>query len=371
MRDYQHSFARVKWAALVLDEAQRVKNPAAGVTNAVKTLQADFVLALTGTPVENRLADLWSIMDRVSPGALGALVPFQAAYERPLAETPGEELERLGRELRAKLTAEPSPLMKRRMKSDHLPGLPDKTHHALREPMCLAQARAYDEILAEARRARSRSQRLGFVQRLRHVSLHAALGLDVTARIDPDELVKRSARLRPTLAALDAIAQRKEKALVFVDLLDFQGHLQQLLQRRYDLAAPPMLISGDVSSAERKARVDRFQRVRGHFDVMILSPKAGGVGLTLTAANHVIHLTRWWNPAVEDQATDRVHRLGQDRPVSVYVSLAIHPRISERSFDVLLDRLMTNKRALSGAVLTPVAPSDDELDHVLDAALSG
>jgi SNF2 family DNA or RNA helicase len=200
---------------------------------------------------------------------------------------------------------------------------------------------------------------LEVLHRLRKVSLSAeTLGVEGLT----DSHVAASARLKAAIQILDELRDCGEKALLFVEYLDLQEALIPYLQHRYDLPKPPLRISGSVSGSKRKQRVDEFQgRAEGEFDVMLLSPKAGGVGLTLTAANHVIHLTRWWNPAVEDQCTDRVYRIGQTKTVQVHIPLAIHPKFQEHSFDLNLHALLERKRKLSRTVLAPSVASDEEM----------
>jgi SNF2 family DNA or RNA helicase len=185
-----------------------------------------------------------------------------------------------------------------------------------------------------------------------------------------DEVVAESARLSATMRLLDDIREQGEKALVFVEFIALQDALIPYLQRRYQLPSPPLRISGSVPGQTRKAHVDRFQsRPKGQFDIMLLSPKAGGVGLTLTAANNVIHLSRWWNPAVEDQCTDRVYRIGQTQNVNVYYPLAVHPRIGDQSFDINLHGLLEQKRALSRSVLASPIASDGDLQALFQKSI--
>jgi len=356
LRDRIRIFLSVDWGVLVLDEAQKIKNPAARLTEMAKSIKADFTLALTGTPVENRLADLWSIVDAIRPGFLGALKDFHQDYEKPAFNTP-----EAAAPLAGKLTRDTRPpLMLRRMKEDHLHGLPEKRESVIEELMPPEQASAYEEALRLA--AHSKGQRgmmLEVLHRLRRISLLAG-ELGAEGLTDAD--VARSARLSATMRVLDDIAEAGEKALLFVEFLDMQEVLIPYLQRRYGLSRPPLRISGTVSGHRRQARIDEFQAgAAGEFDVMLLSPKAGGVGLTLTAANHVIHLTRWWNPAVEDQCTDRVYRIGQMRTVHVHLPLAIHPRFGQHSFDKNLHALLESKRRLSRTVLAPPSASDEDL----------
>jgi hypothetical protein len=164
--------------------------------------------------------------------------------------------------------------------------------------------------------------------------------------------------LTETFIILDEIAARREKVLIFLESLDLQEHLALIIQKRYKLARRPMQINGEVSGEKRQNLVDKFQSEVGSFDVMILSPRAGGVGLTLTSANHVIHLSRWWNPAVEDQCTDRVYRIGAKRDVHVYYPLAVHPLYNDSSFDELMHALLERKRLLSNRMLVPPVNSD-------------
>lgn len=355
-RDYQHSFGRVRFAVAALDETQKAKNPASGISQAVKTIQADFVICLTGTPVENRLADLWNILDIARPGSLGTLKEFSKSFEVPGVEESSLQA------LKEHLTdAQPS-IMLRRMKTDHLTGLPEKADHFPELEMPAPQRQAYDQVLAEAQSGvlQDHGGMLGVLGRMRSVSLHPFIQSN-----EPDEeYIEASSRLALTFQILDEVEASGEKALVFLESREMQGTLAALIQRRYTTRQPPMIINGSISGPRRQDRVRSFQSRNG-FDVLILSPKAGGVGLTLTAANHVIHLTRWWNPAVEDQCTDRVYRIGQERPVHIHHPLAIHPALDRGSFDHVLDRLLKRKRELSQAVLAPVNLSREEVQDLV------
>lgn len=354
MRDYHLSFARQPFAAILYDEVQKLKNPASQMTRAAKTLNARFQIAMTGTPVENRLQDLWSVFDVIHPGLLGSSKAFENSY-------PASDPEKL-RELNGLLT-EPldrrPPLLLRRMKDDCLEGLPAKHIHTLPAPMPGAQASAYERVVQRAIAAKGTSKRghmLEILHMLRGVSLHPCAPEEAGAGYFDE-----SARLKSTLDTLDAIRAKGEKALVFCESLAMQALLANELRRRYALDHDVARIHGGVTGDARQIAVEQFQRRRPGFDVMILSPKAGGVGLTLTAANHVIHLSRWWNPAVEDQATDRVFRIGQTRDVHVYLPQSVHPDpiLGPSSFDLKLDALMSRKRALSRGLLIP---GEDESD---------
>jgi SNF2 family DNA or RNA helicase len=355
IRDFPFSFGGVQWGVVVMDEAQKIKNPSAMMTEAVKALNAEFLIAATGTPVENRLQDLWCIGDTVAPGYLGSLKDFENKYEP--AAGPMEHLEELRERV---LVASSAPLMLRRMKIDHIEGLPSIEHHAIREDMPERQAAAYRQVVQGAASAKSSmTSILAVLGTIRRVALHP---FDDEILTDT-AFFGEAARMRVLVRVLDQVNAAGEKALVFVNSLDIQGQLLARLQRRYQMSQPPFMINGSVDGAERQRRVDQFQ-ARSGFDVMLLSPRAGGVGLTLHAANHVIHLDRWWNPAVEDQCTDRVYRIGQKRPVHVYLPLAVHPDYKEKSFDISLNDLISRKRDLSRDLLAPAAESHADIEQL-------
>lgn len=354
MRDFHLSFARQRFAAILYDEAQKLKNPASQMTRAAKTLNARFQLAMTGTPVENRLQDLWSIYDVVHPGLLGASKAFESDY-------PASDIARL-RELHTLLTsgdaARPAHLL-RRMKDECLDALPEKKIIPLKLVMPPRQAAAYSAAVARVLSAQGSGERgrmLQTLHRLRGISLHP----DDPAQA-ADYAFEQGARLRLLFEKLEEIAAKREKVLIFCETLAMQALLAAEIRHRFHLPHPVPRIHGGVSGAQRQAEVEAFQRRGPGFDAMILSPKAGGVGLTLTAANHVIHLSRWWNPAVEDQATDRAYRIGQEKPVFVYLPMAVHPdpAVREVSFDLKLHALMERKRMLSKGLLLP---GEDESD---------
>lgn len=361
LRDRVNSFTPVDWAVVAFDEAQKIKNPTTRTTEMAKSLKADFTLALTGTPVENRLSDLWSIMDATTPGFLGSLKQFHQTYEEPASQDP-----EAAAPLAKKMMEDSVPsIMLRRLKEDHISGLPEKKEWIRENNMPPVQAEAYEQVVASAARDnREKGFMLRIIQELRKVSL---IGIPIGAEGMTDEVVNSSARLSAAMAILDGLYKKKEKALVFIEFIDILDALIPYLQARYHLSGPPMRISGKDTGAVRKKRVDAFQSIPpGEFGVMLLSPKAGGVGLTLTAANHVIHLNRWWNPAVEDQCTDRVYRIGQTRPVHIHLPLAVHPRYKDKSFDINLHSLLENKRRLSRSVLTPPELSDTDMKRLFE-----
>ena len=351
MRDNQIELGDIPFAAITFDEAQRIKTPSVRVTDAAKSMNADFVIAMTGTPVENRLADIWCIVDRVQPLFLGDLKTFSARYEAAPDEV---TLRTLKAKLERKLGGAPG-LMIRRLKREQLDGLPTKSENEVREPMPPIQAGVYGSALAAARSSSTPGARLQALQRLRLLSLHP----DPAMEGADEAYIAASARLRACFSILDQVQRLGEKALVFCEFLDMQARMAGLVQRRFGLRHAPVLINGAVSGELRQRHVNEFQVSDAGFNVMILSPRAGGVGITVTAANHVVHLTRWWNPAVEDQCTDRVYRIGQVRPVTVHLPMAVLP--GARTFDQTLHELLHRKRTLAQDLLAAPA-GDDKAD---------
>ena len=361
LRDYQHSFGRVHWRAGVFDEAQKIKNPSVRLTDAALAMDIDFALLMTGTPVENRPADIWSMLDRAEPGMFGTLKEFSRQYETN--DAPDEQpLATLHQKLTCPADSAAPALMLRRLKEDHIPTLPDKQVHRRVIEMPPLQAEAYAAIV---RRGGEGDSMLRTLHLLRSTSLHPMAPGD----LDLDQYVRESARLSETFKILETITGRREKVLIFVESREMQDFLIMALRRRLPLPKDVLVINGTVSGRTRKARVDTFQDREG-FDVMILSPRAGGVGLTLTAANHVIHLSRWWNPAVEDQCTDRVFRIGQRQTVHVYLPLARHPRFGDYSFDLKLDSLMERKREMNRRVLAPAAATDTDVRNLYRSTMT-
>lgn len=355
VRDCQLSLGQIDWGVMVLDEAQKIKNPTALVTMAAKAMKYEFGLCLTGTPVENSWVDLWSILDFAVPGYLEPLVEFAQKYHYPLKDK-DIDVEALGRELKKQV----SPHLLRRMKEDNLRGLPEKKVVYYRVPMPDYQARCYNECLAQARLGLISSERGGkggilkAIYLLYEVSLHSDLPSrrnDALASRPLEELIDKSAKLKKVFEILDEVRRADEKAVIFLRSRKLQQVLQRALKDRYGLN-DVAVVNGEMLGEVRKYVVDKFQAKPG-FNVIIMSPDAAGVGLNVVAANHVIHLSRPWNPAKEDQATDRVYRIGQQKTVFVHIPLAVHPMFEGNSFDEKLDRLLSRKRELSRTILLP------------------
>jgi SNF2 family DNA or RNA helicase len=373
LRDYQFSLCAIDWGLVVFDEAQNIKNPNALQTRAAKGLKADFRLIATGTPVENSLADFWCLMDTACPGYLGSYQDFRTKYISPILQAAGDELETvrggIGRQLRERVGA----LMLRRIKEDNLEGLPNKSIFvgidddswkylpSLSSTMKDGQLDQYDEILAEVRTT-EQNVVLSSLQRLRDVSLHPRLRLG--GRLDTpkqeeelNKIVEESGKLRGLISLLDDIKSKDEKCIIFVINKRLQSFLAVVLANWFKL--PPLfIINGDTkavstpssSKLTRKKMIEEFED-RAGFNIIIMSPVAAGVGLTVVGANNVIHLERHWNPAKEAQATDRVYRIGQKRDVNIFIPLLHHPVY--QSFDDNLHQLLSKKSLLRDAVVTP------------------
>jgi superfamily II DNA or RNA helicase len=319
------------WDTVVLDEAQAIKNESSQTARAAFELRAPFRLALSGTPVENRLEELWSVMHFANPGLLGGRTSFQDRYASPIAGGDGAAAERL----RAKIR----PVVLRRMKRDVLPELPPRTDAVLHVELEDEERVVYDTVRAAARKelASKLAEGAGVLAaleallRLRQAACHPALV--------PGQRAETSSKIDRLLAALEEAAADGHKALVFsqwTSLLDLvEPHLEQAGVRFTRL---------DGSTKDRGAVVSTFQDPSGP-PVLLASLKAGGTGLNLTAADHVFLLDPWWNPAAEDQAADRAHRIGQDRPVIVYRVVA-RDTVEERIL-----ALQEKKRALADVAL--------------------
>ncbi|MBI5591541.1 MAG: restriction endonuclease [Deltaproteobacteria bacterium] len=376
LRDYRFSFAKAEWSAAVFDEAQNIKNPNALQTIAAKALKALFRLTLTGTPVENHLGDFWSIIDTSEPGPLGSFAEFKRNWiQRMIRDR--DHMAEIGKELRDLVGG----LMLRRIKEDELKGLPKKTGGS--EPifvdMSSEQAALYKTVIAAAHNAGNTkdpdgkarlNQQIAALWQLRQVSLHPDLlggGNIRTANSQASSRAAlcRSGKLAWLLNQLDEIKEIGEKVLIFCVQKKLQEALAHHLGQIYTLTVP--VINGDTkATSNRKPETTRLGLIaqfgsQSGFAICVLSPIAAGAGLNIVAANHVIHLERHWNPAKEDQATDRVYRIGQTRPVTVYLPTCTNPDIA--SFDLVLHRLIDGKRNLQSALglIPPEAVSAPEL----------
>ncbi|MBB4015712.1 MULTISPECIES: DEAD/DEAH box helicase [Chelatococcus] len=358
LADNHRAFARVAFSVAVFDEAQKIKSPGAINTQSAKAMNADFVLGLTGTPIENRLADLWCIMDRVVPGYLGDLKAFVATYENG----DEENLKRLKSKLDRPQKESTPPVLLRRMKTEILEGLPSRDFVTTCVTMPPEQAQAYAAAVLRAQvGGTTKGDMLRAIHALRGVSLHpsGASDCDPLDKMSVRNWIARSARMQHAVEVLEKLRVSGEKVLVFVEDLEVQALFASAIATHLGLDRQPATINGSIPGEKRLEIVDRFQSSPQPFDLLVLSPKAAGIGLTITAANHVIHLSRWWNPAVEDQCNDRCYRIGQEKSVTVHIPIAVHRDYGESSFDVRLNALLERKRRLSRDMLLPPVEDGD------------
>jgi non-specific serine/threonine protein kinase len=341
------------WQIVILDEAQAIKNPTAKQTRRVKALTAEARIALTGTPIENRLGDLWSIFDFINPGLLGSSKQF-STFVKSLAErshNPYGPLRELVR-----------PYILRRLKTDKsiIADLPDKTEVNVFCPLSRKQAALYQqavEDLAGKLEDLDGMQRKGivlaFLMRFKQICNHPSqwLGDDGWAEEDSGKL----ARLRDIA---EVVAARQEKALIFTQFRETTAPLAAFLATVF--GRPGVVLTGDTEVKKRKDLVRQFQEDES-VPFFVLSVKAGGAGLNLTAASHVVHFDRWWNPAVENQATDRAFRIGQNKNVLV------HKFICRGTIEDKIDQMIESKKQLAGDFLS--AGADMLLTEMKDAEL--
>ncbi|MFE4463722.1 DEAD/DEAH box helicase [Oerskovia sp. NPDC056781] len=329
-----------RWGLVVADEAQHVKNPGSSTAKALRTIPAAARVALSGTPVENNLTELWAVMDWLNPGLLGTRGQFRRRWADPIEGTRDPVLaERLARLVR--------PFLLRRRKSDPgiAPELPPKTVTDQVVPLTAEQVGLYEgavrSALAEIDRAEGMGRRAmigGLLTHLKQICNHPAQYLHEE---DP-RLSGRSGKLDAFTELVTTIRAEEGAILVFTQYVAMARLLESSLARR---GVPTMLLHGGTPVAQREQMVARFQATEGMPPVFLLSLKAAGTGLNLTRADHVVHFDRWWNPAVEEQATDRAYRIGQTRPVQV------HRLTSEGTIEEHIARMIESKRELADAVL--------------------
>ena len=366
LRISQLNFCAVEFDVVALDEAQKIKSPGTLVTNAAKALKCNFKIAMTGTPVENSLLDLWCIMDFCVPGLLGNAKAFAAQYQNPLKKE-DTDIVALGNEVHDKLGV----YFMRRLKKDAAKDLPDKIELKEKVLMPPVQKEIYASVVNDYTSG-IQPNMLVTIMHLREVSEHPYLYDSTLLNHETDEIVDTSARLQATIKFLDEIKKKEEKVIIFVERKETQKMLQKLCLKRYGIITK--IINGDTPSIvkrnmpnkqSRQSSIDEFQAVDG-FNVIIMSPVAAGMGLYVTAANHVIHYSRHWNPAKENQATDRAYRIGQTKDVFVYYPMAVRADI--KSFDETLDDLLSRKTSLATSTIFPterVEVKQEELGQML------
>ncbi len=336
LRDAE-KLSKVKWATMVLDEAQAIKNSRGKTSQAIRKFQSGWSIALTGTPVENHLGELWSIMHVVSPGVLGSWAQFRQRFAGPI-ENHGDE------ERREALRRRIQPFMLRRTKQGVLKDLPPRTEMNVYVVLSEAERAVYDRIRLSAigemdKVAKLRDfedvrfKLLALITRLRQVACHP--GLVHETWIEP------SAKLIELRETILELREEGHRVLIFSQ---FTKHLSLIRDMMEIEKVSYQYLDGGTAASERQKQVDQFQN--GDATAFLISLKAGGTGLNLTAADYVIHMDPWWNPAVENQATDRAHRIGQTKPVMVYRFIA------KDTIEEEILRLHETKRDLASAILS-------------------
>jgi SNF2 family DNA or RNA helicase len=338
---------RVKWYRIALDEAQKIKNPAAAATITIRSLDAAQKVALTGTPIENHLSELWSIMDVLNPGLLGPASEFRERFAVPVEKL--QDAER-AHQLRSLI----QPFVLRRVKSDPaIAGdLPDKIEMKVYCNLSAEQAAVYQRVTGDmlgqidtAAGIRRRGLILAALTRLKQICDHPALLDKDRDELPPvAELHGRSGKCERLLEMLEELLEEGDAALIFTQYRKMGFLLEKMIADR--LKTEPLFLHGGSPSKKRDEMIQRFQAPKSENRIFILSLRAGGLGLNLTAANHVFHFDRWWNPAVESQATDRAHRIGQTRKVQV------HKYVCVGTIEEKIDKLLTDKIALADRIVS-------------------
>ncbi|WAA09686.1 DEAD/DEAH box helicase [Fervidibacillus albus] len=352
--------ADVRWGSIVLDEAQNIKNADTKQSRAIRKLQGVHHIALTGTPMENRLAELWSIFDFINKGYFGSLAQFQKRFILPIERDHDEgKIEQLQRLIR--------PFLLRRTKRDEEVelNLPDKLEQKEYCPLTVEQAALYEQLVNDTfdeMQQLSEFERKGLVLRLlgklKQLCNHPALYLKETDVLKED-IVHRSAKMEKLTELVETILDQGERGLIFTQYIDMGKMIQTVLEQTYKVNVP--FLNGRMQKQKRDELIAAFQK--GEYPFLLLSLKAGGTGLNLTAANHVIHFDRWWNPAVENQATDRAYRIGQKRFVHV------HKFITTGTLEEKIDKMIEKKQALNDEIIRSdqwlTSMNNDELYDLL------
>ena len=336
----------IDWFGVILDEAQNIKNPDTLQARAVRHLSSTFRLALTGTPVENRLSELWSIMHFLNPGFLGSRRHFRQHFALPIERYGDEEAARRLRRL-------VSPFILRRVKTDPtvIQDLPEKQETKVYCFLSQEQATLYQAVVEDALQAiegaeedmRRRGMVLSMLMKLKQICNHPAQFLhQMEGEQALSDTLNRSGKLKRLVEILDELLAAGDRALIFSQFSEMGRFLQSFLQNYFGRTV--LFLHGGVPARQRQAMVDRFQSEDGP-PLFVLSLKAGGTGLNLTRASHVFHFDRWWNPAVEDQATDRAFRIGQKKNVQV------HKFVCVGTLEERIDAMIEEKKALAEAII--------------------
>jgi SNF2 family DNA or RNA helicase len=342
------SFQSIQWLAVILDEAQNIKNPEAKQTQAIRKIGAEFRIALTGTPVENRLSELWSIMHFLNPGYLGARKAFRENFALPIERYHDEEAIKQLKQLT-------TPFILRRVKTDPrvISDLPEKVETKVYCALTEEQATLYEAVVQDVMKKieeeegiKRRGLVLSMMMQLKQICNHPVQYLHQKSKAGADvSLDNRSGKLERLGELLEEAlaAARNDRALIFTQFAEMGDMLADYLPKAFGAAT--QFLHGGTSAKMRDQMVKRFQEDEHAPPIFILSLKAGGTGLNLTRANHVFHFDRWWNPAVENQATDRAFRIGQKRNVQV------HKFVTTGTLEEMIDDMIESKKGLAQAVV--------------------
>ncbi len=343
--------SQVKWQTIILDEAQAIKNAATKRSKAAMSLMAQFKLITTGTPIENHLGELWNLFNFINPGLLGTIASFNERFAIPIER-------HQDREAKLKLKKLIRPFILRRIKSQVLEELPPRTDVTLQVEMSEEEKHFYEalrqnalDILENNREKKGRHlQILTEIMKLRQACCNP--------RLIEDSVNIPSSKLRVFASVVEELIGGRHKALVFSQ---FIGHLRIIREHLDAEGISYQYLDGSTSTKDRKKRVDNFQSGQG--DLFLISLKAGGLGLNLTAADYVIHMDPWWNPAIEDQASDRAHRIGQTRPVTIY-RLVCKNTIEEKIVHLHQEKRDLAGSLLEGSDISAKMSSDDLIDLI-------
>ena len=343
-------FKEIKWGAYILDEASLIKNPNTERTKVIKEIPSIIKIAMTGTPVENSLLDLWSISDFCNPGYLGDIDSFKGKYIDSNLES---NLKNVNLDTLKELT---SNIMLRRMKEDILDGLPDKIdiHQALRQNPF--ESNNYENLREEiiGNSIYNKGVIFELIRKLYRYCAHPIL-LREPEDVSFENLIKESKKFERTIEILDEIKVKSEKVLIFTDIIDMIDLLKLALKAKYNI--PVYNIDGRVPVSERLNVIDSFSESKG-FNILVLNPVTAGMGLNIVSANHVIHYTRQWNPALEAQATARAYRNGQKKGVNIYYPFYVD------TIEEIIDNRLRSKSQLSESVIDITEDKSDELEQI-------
>lgn len=334
-------FNSINWHRIVLDEAQNIKNPKAAQTKAIFKLKAKHRLALTGTPIENRLLDLWSIFNFLNPGYLGKQAQFRKAFEIPIQKNNDPMQSQILKQL-------VEPFILRRLKTDKqiIKDLPDKVEHKQYCNLTKEQASLYEAVVKEVEKSLEEAegiQRTGLIlstlMKLKQICNHPQQFL----QDDSEFSTTRSHKLERLSEMAEEVIAEGESLLIFTQFTEIGENLQRYLQQ--NLHYNTYYLHGGTNRNKREKMISEFQDSQTEPSAFVLSIKAGGVGITLTKANHVFHFDRWWNPAVENQATDRAFRIGQEKNVFV------HKFVTLGTLEERIDQMIEDKQKIASSIV--------------------